>query len=173
MGQNIISKMNYKEISLKYISSNLFDEIVEFNTLEKNFEMLCDYFKTYFINLPDRFRKGFTLNDFENFVSKEIDLEENETKKEKMILGKDRMMRDEECCICFENCHVSTKRQKCELEETHDDNDVQIFVCCLNKIHSKCMSSQIRSCPLCRNDSIDAIQASILQEEHEEKLEEK
>ena len=174
--QNIISKMNYKEISLKYISSNLFDEIVEFNTLEKNFDMLCEYFKTYFINLPDRFRQGFRLNDFENFVSTEIDLEENETKKEKMILGKDRMMRDQECCICFENCQVSTKRQKCELEETHDlhnENDFQIFVCCLNKIHSGCMSSQIRCCPLCRNDSIDAIRASILQEDYEEKLEEK
>ena len=174
--QNINSKMNYKEISLKYISSNLFDEIVEFNTLENNFHMLCEYFKTYFINLPDRFRQGFSLNDFENFVSREIDLVENQSRKEKMILGKDRMMRDQECCICFDPCHVSAKRQKCELEETHDlhnENDVQIFVCCLNKIHSKCMSSQIRSCPLCRNDSIDAIQASILQEEHSEKLEQK
>ena len=171
--QNIKSKINYKEIYLKYISSNLFDEIVEFNTLQKNFEMLCEYFKNYFINLPDRFRQGFTLNDFETFVSREISDEENQSRKEKMILGNDRMMRDEECCICFENCQVSTKRQRCELEETHNDNDVQIFVCCLNKIHSKCMSSQIRCCPLCRNDSIDAIRTSILQEEHDEKLEEK
>ena len=171
--QNIKSKINYKEIYLKYISSNLFDEIVEFNTLEKNFEMLCEYFKNYFINLPDQFRQGFSLNDFENFVSKEIDLEENQSRKDKMILGKDRMMCDQECCICFEPCHVSAKRQNSELEEKHDDNDVQIFVCCLNKIHSKCMSSQIRSCPLCRNDSIDVIQASILQDEHSEKLEQK
>ena len=159
--QNIKSKINYKEIYLKYISSNLFDDIVEFNTIEKNFEILCEYFKTYFINLPDRFRQGFRLNDFETFVSREIDLEENQSRKEKMILGKDRMMRDQECCICFEPCHVSTKRQNSELEEKHDDNDVQIFVCCLNKIHSNCMSSQIRACPLCRNDSIDAIQTTI------------
>jgi len=171
--QNIKSKINFKEIYFKYISSNFFDEIVEFNTIEKNFDMLCEYFRSYFINLPDRFRQGFTLNDFENHVSTAIHLEENQTRKEKMILGKDRMMGDQECCICFEPCNVTRKRQKSELEQLNDDNDVQIFVCCLNKIHSNCMSSQILSCPLCRNDSIDMIQANIFQKENEEKLEQK
>lgn len=163
----ILEGMNYEEVHLEYISNSiLVDDIVEFDTLNNNFDTLVNIMEQqYHISIPESFRMGFNLDQFYMEVMNQIDSEENEMKKERMEMGMSRIKAETDCCICLEPCQMTKKTKSSNNafdhhdEDEEDEDDIQILLCCLNKIHSKCF--QVSSCPYCRIESIDCIRSNI------------
>ena len=170
-----IDKLRYYEMKIEYSGSNFLNlgDIMMFNTKETNFNLLRSNLKSYHIVLTESIlHDGFTLNQLSSNIQSQIDNvpndDDNAHRKQKMILGMQRMIDDTTCCICLSNCSIVSKKQKTDEEFSRDDDDVDeihLLLCCLNKIHSSCM--QFDHCPFCKIESVTAIWSSIQSKERE------
>ena len=152
--KDIMKLLELKEVTLEYVSSNLSKDIVEFNDINMNFDILRNTLQTYHIILPESFRTGFLVSELEKVVTDQINSETNTTRKEKMTIGLERFTDVSDCCICYDTCDL-IKKQKVDEEE---NSDICVLLCCLNKIHTKCM--KFSSCPFCRIDSIEVLRSN-------------
>lgn len=165
-----IKQLRYYDMEIDYSGSNFLnvDDIMMFNTKETNFNLLRKKLESYHIVLTDSFlHNGFTLNQLSRNIQFQIDNipSDDAHRKEKMILGMQRMINDTTCCICLSTCSIVSKKQKICESSNDDVDEVHVLLCCLNKIHSSCM--QFDHCPFCKIESVTAIWSSIESKERE------